>query len=166
MPRKPPAPQQGILDPIEIGVVELFSGMVRMLGLPPSIGAIYGLLYVSVAPLSLDDLVEKLGISKGSASQGLAVLKKLGALRPAEMSGRREYYSADVALKKLVGGFLRSEVMPNLDRGGASAADLLAKVKSLDDTGKKAFLQERVERLISWQKRGRQILGLLHRFLD
>jgi DNA-binding transcriptional regulator GbsR (MarR family) len=166
MPRKPTDPKNEHLDAIEAGVVDLFSGMVRMLGLPPSIGAIYGLLFISREPLCLDDFVAKLGISKGSASQGLAVLKKLGALRPVELPARREYFAAEAALKKLVGGFLRSEVVPNLDHGGEATARLLGTAAGIDDLARREFLVERLERLVSWQRRGRQVLGLLHRFLD
>ena len=59
-------------------IVDLFVDGVRVIGLPKSIGEIYGLLFVSRDPLSLDDLVARLGISKGSASQGL----RMWALRP------------------------------------------------------------------------------------
>ena len=154
------------LGEIESGVVDMFSGMVRMLGLPPSIGAIYGLLYVSPEPLCLDDFVAQLGISKGSASQGLAVLKKLGALRAAECRGRREYFHADMRLKMLVGGFLRSEVLPNLERGQTTLVDLSARVSHESDPVRRHFLEERLGKLSRWQNRGKQVLGLLHRFLD
>ncbi|NJR43396.1 MAG: hypothetical protein HC767_12780 [Akkermansiaceae bacterium] len=73
------------LDPLELQVVEFFVDGVRVLGLPRSIGEIYGLLFISQAPLSLDDLVQRLKISKGSASQGLRMLKGLGAVREVEI---------------------------------------------------------------------------------
>jgi DNA-binding transcriptional regulator GbsR (MarR family) len=166
MARKPPTDQPSRLDEIESGVSELFSGMASMLGLPPSIGAIYGLLFISEEPLCLDDLVTRLGISKGSASQGLSVLRRLGALRAASPAGRREYYAADLQLKKLVGGFLRSEVIPQLDRGAGAIADLRKSSLEIPEAHRQAFLQERLAKLENWQHRGRQVLGLLHRFLD
>ncbi len=166
MARKFPADKSPKLDDVESGVVELFSGMVRMIGLPPSIGAIYGLLFISREPLCLDDLVEKLDISKGSASQGLGVLRDFGALRPAPNSGRREYFVADQELKKLVGGFLRSEVIPQLDRGATTVDALLQTAGDNPSEEQRAFLRERLSKLGGWQRRGRQVLGLLHRFLD
>ena len=69
------------LDPLESQVVAVFVDGVRVLGLPRSIGEIYGLLFISQSPMSLDDLVQRLDISKGSASQGLRMLKSLGAVR-------------------------------------------------------------------------------------
>ena len=48
-----------------------FADAVKVLGLPKSVGEIYGSLFISREPVSLDDLVERLGMSKGSGSQGL-----------------------------------------------------------------------------------------------
>ena len=166
MARKTPIERNDRLDEIESGVIGLFSGMASMLGLPPSIGAIYGLLFISEEPICLDDLVERLGISKGSASQGLGVLRRLGALRAASSAGRREYFAADLHLKKLVGGFLRSEVIPQLDHGAETIATLRNSARQLAEPARQSFLEERLSKLETWQNRSRQVLGLLHRFLD
>jgi hypothetical protein len=64
--------------------IELFAEVVYALGLPRSIGQIYGLLYASPLPLSFSDIVERLDISKGSASQGLQLLRTLGAINVAD----------------------------------------------------------------------------------
>ena len=79
--------------------IELFAEVVYALGLPRSIGQIYGLLYASPAPLSFSDIVERLDISKGSASQGLQLLRSLGAINIADakrqvLSGKSEERSA------------------------------------------------------------------------
>ena len=75
--------------------IELFAEVVYALGLPRSIGQIYGLLFASPEPLSFSDIVERLAISKGSASQGLQLLRSLGAINIADAKrqapgGRRE----------------------------------------------------------------------------
>jgi hypothetical protein len=64
--------------------VELFADIVSALGIPKSIGQIYGLLYASATPLSFSDIVERLEISKGSVSQGLQLLRSLGAINVAD----------------------------------------------------------------------------------
>ncbi|MDB4684652.1 hypothetical protein OAF68_03190 [Akkermansiaceae bacterium] len=98
------------LSEFEAQVIGFFCDGVKMLGLPKSIGEIYGLLYVTQEALSLDDLVSRLGISKGSTSQGLKMLRKLGAVREVEGElGRRVYYEPDVELKQLVGGFIKEQ---------------------------------------------------------
>ena len=43
------------IAPLERQVVAFFVDGVRVLGLPRSIGEIYGLLFISRSPLSLDD---------------------------------------------------------------------------------------------------------------
>jgi len=83
--------------------VKLFAEVVYALGLPRSIGQIYGLLYASPAPLSFSDIVERLEISKGSASQGLQLLRSLGAIKLADakrqaLSGKRAANSTDAKL--------------------------------------------------------------------
>jgi DNA-binding transcriptional regulator GbsR (MarR family) len=166
MPAKQPTPKHPMLDPVESGVVEIFADLVRLFGLPPSVGAIYGLLFISREPLCLDDIVARLGISKGSASQGLAFLRQLGALRPAVVSARREYFTADLELKKLVGAFLRSEVLPQIDRGLIAVESLNEGLAAGRTDEKTRFLRDRLSKLGTWQKRGGQVLGLVHRFLD
>ena len=70
--------------PFETECVKFFAEVVQVFGVPKSIGQIYGLLYASPRPLSFSDIVERLEISKGSASQGLQLLRELGAVNVAE----------------------------------------------------------------------------------
>jgi HTH-type transcriptional regulator, glycine betaine synthesis regulator len=64
--------------------VQFFAEVVQIFGVPRSVGQIYGVLYASPAPLSFSDIVERLDISKGSASQGLQLLRSLGAINEAK----------------------------------------------------------------------------------
>ena len=43
-------------------------------GFPRAMGAIYGAIYLSPAPVSLDELVEQVGVSKGSVSTNVRQL--------------------------------------------------------------------------------------------
>ena len=54
------------LTPMEVEVIELFVQFSRALGQPRSVAEIYGLLFVSHLPLTLQDLKERLNISLGS----------------------------------------------------------------------------------------------------
>jgi len=68
----------------------------QLIGLPRSTGQIYGLLYLSPKPLSLDDIVELLGISKASASTGTRQLTSLRAIRQIWVPGeRRDHFQAE-----------------------------------------------------------------------
>ncbi len=154
------------LGPVERQVVDVFVDGVRVLGLPRSIGEIYGLLFISPAPLSLDDLVMRLGISKGSASQGLRALKGLGAVREADGGAeRRTYYEPAVELKRLVGGFIREQVRPHLDSGKEKIGRLADAAAAEPDPVRREFLRERVDRLQQWMSRGGKVLPVLQKFL-
>jgi DNA-binding transcriptional regulator GbsR (MarR family) len=156
---------EDLLDPIERQVVDIFVDGVRVLGLPRSIGEIYGLLFITATPLALDDLVEKLDISKGSASQGLRMLKSLGAIREAEgISDRRTHFEPAVELKKLVGGFIREQIRPHMESGRAKVKRLEEAIPSTAQD-KQDFVRERVERLDQWMRSGRQVLPLLQKLL-
>lgn len=150
----------------EARVVEFFCDGVRMLGLPKSVGEIYGLLFISQSPLSLDDLVNRLGISKGSASQGLKMLRGLGAVKEAEGDNlRRSYFQPNVELKRLVGGFIKEQVRPHLVSGDEKLADLKRIVRETPDGEGRQFYHERLEQLERWSKKARVVLPLLQKFL-
>lgn len=154
------------LNSFEASVVEFFCDGVRMLGLPRSIGEIYGLLFVSKEPLSLDDLVSKLGISKGSASQGLKMLRELGAVKDAEGEiPRRSYFIPDIELKQLVGGFIKEEVRPHLASGEDKLDHLKEMLTDIPSEDERSFYQLRLERLGRWSKNARLVLPLLQKIL-
>ena len=154
------------LGAVEVQVIQVFVDGVKVLGFPRSIGEIYGLLFISPDPLSLDDLVQRLGISKGSASQGLRALKGLGAVReiPVE-SSRRSHYQADTELKRLVGGFIREQVRPHLESGQSKIRRLLDTAGDEQDPAQREFVRERVKQLERWIDRGRIVLPILQKVL-
>jgi len=154
------------LNSLQAQVVEFFVDGVRVLGLPRSLGEIYGLLYISPDPLSLDDLVRLLDISKGSASQGLKTLRSLGAVRETDGNGeRRTYYEPAIELKRLVGGFIREQVRPHLDSGKTKLERLQDTASLTADPVEREFFNDRIDRLEAWMKRGGQVLPVLQRIL-
>lgn len=142
------------------GCVEFFGEVVRVFGLPPSVGQIYGLLYGSRNPLSFTDIVEQLEISKGSASQGLQFLGSLGAVRMADnCSGRREYFEPELSLRQLVSGVLRERIAPMAVAGDDRIGHLrkLAELEGATDD----FCLDRVEQLETWRRRLKAVLPFL-----
>jgi hypothetical protein len=92
--------------------VGLFADIVSALGIPKSIGQIYGLLYASATPLSFSDIVDRLDISKGSVSQGLQLLRSLGAINVADLKLKAlsDKQEADFAEAKGEGRSAKSQV--------------------------------------------------------
>lgn len=159
----PTAESNHVLD---AQVIEVFADAVRVLGLPRSLGEIYGLLFISRDSLALDDFVNRLGISKGSASQGLRTLRELGAVEEVEgQMGRRIYYRPEVNLKRLVGGFIREQVRPHVASGETKIDRLVTAAGEVDDLAERRFYQERTERLQKWMSKARVVLPMLQKIL-
>jgi len=153
-------------DTIDDHLISFFQDGVRILGLPKSLGEIYGSLYVSQKPLTMLDLIEKLHISKGSASQGLKTLKTLGAVNEVTFEhDRKTYFKANCELKKLVGGFVREEIKPHLKSGQHKLEQLESELKKIDDPDQRKFYEEKITRLSRWASKANLMLPLLQHFL-
>ena len=78
-------------------------GMVNKVG-----GQIYAMLYLSPEPLSLDEIAERLHISKSNISINIRVLEDMMLVRKVWVKGsRRDYYAAErVYPKKVIVNFL------------------------------------------------------------
>ncbi len=96
--------------------VLFFVENVQLFGIPRSVRQIYGLLYASLGSLGFPEIVERLEISKGSASQGLQLLQSLGAIIEADVScggsTRGVTYEPELSLRQLVTGVLRERIVP------------------------------------------------------
>ena len=154
-------PANSVNVELEGMVREFFADAVKVLGLPKSVGEIYGSLFISKHPLSLDDLVERLGMSKGSGSQGLKMLRTLGAVSEVEgIEGRKVFYEADVELKSLVGGFIREEIRPHL----SSAKLKIGRMEECNVSDDEHY-DDRIQKLNNWRKRAVVLLPILQKIL-
>jgi len=155
----------GRLTPAEREVVEFFVHLGRYLSLPRSVGEIYGILFATGGTMTLDGLVRRLGISKGSASQGLRLLRGVGAVRVAYRPGdRKDHYSAELELPNLLRVFLRDQLSLRLNHANERLGRLLESVED-PANGAPEGLGLRVERLVSWQKKAKRLVPLVSTFL-
>ncbi len=151
---------------LEKEVVELFVRLADMLSLPRSYGEIYGCLYITEGSLCMENLISKLKISKGSASQGLKALRNIGAIKIVYQPGdRRDFYEAECELRKLVAGFLRDQVDPHLE-SGKERVQRMRKITSSMDGAENEFLKERIEQLDKWRHRAETILPWAIRMIE
>jgi DNA-binding transcriptional regulator GbsR (MarR family) len=153
------------LSELEKEVVDIFVRIAGVLSLPRSVGELYGILFISPEPMCIDDLMRKLKISKGSTSQGLKILRSFGAVNPVYVAGdRRDFFTAEAELRKIVAGFVNEQIRPHLDNGKAR----MARIEGLIDVeapGRKEFIAERIQRLQGWQKRAGAILPFALNFI-
>ena len=105
------------LTELEVEAIEMFINFLRLIGLPKSVGEIYGLLFVAPRPMAMDEIMTRLGISLGAASQGLRLLRSFGAVKVAYVPGnRRDHYVADLDLSNFAAVFLKEELRPRMNR--------------------------------------------------
>ena len=152
----------GKLADWEIAVIDLFLNAVQSVGLPKSLGQIYGLLFCRDQPLAMDEVIKLLGISKGSASQGLRSLRQLGAISSVYASSdRKERFLAEIRLRKLVSGFLKEQAEPHMEKG-ISRLEHLRKLLSAEEGVESQKRGVRRESILSgWHRQMSRLLPLV-----
>src|ERR671937_2823367 len=83
------------LEEVEDRFVDLWNNMSSLWGISPTMAEIHGLLYITGAALSMDDIMTRLGISRGNVSMNLSKLVEWGLVRRVHRRGdRRDYYES------------------------------------------------------------------------
>jgi len=161
MPTTSKQTDQEINKILEIESIDFFVRMMSMLGMPRSVGEIYGLLYFSRSPLPMDQIVSRLGISLGSASQGLKTLRSLKAVRTSYVPGdRRDHYLAETEFRRLFSNFIKEEILPHMESAQdriSRMEDSLSELNASDDE----FYKIRIEKLKRLSRAGSRLLPAL-----
>lgn len=153
------------LSDLEIEAIEMFINFLRLIGLPKSIGEIYGLLFVSTQPLSMEAMMNRLNISLGAASQGLKLLRSFGAVKVTYQPGdRRDYYVADLQLSNFVTGFIKDELQPRMERSLQRIERMERLMEDMEPRERK-LTREKIDRLKHWLEKGQTMLPWILRFL-
>jgi DNA-binding transcriptional regulator GbsR (MarR family) len=153
------------LEPVEVEIIHLFVQFSRALGQPRSVAEIYGLLFVSHRPLAMDALIERLNLSKGSASQGLKYLQDLGAVRTVYVAGeRRTHYEAVAELRNLAGRFLRQQILTHFADSEIQMDRITALAQKTSGEQRK-HVNNRIKLLRSWERNGRRVVPFVLKML-
>jgi HTH-type transcriptional regulator, glycine betaine synthesis regulator len=139
-----------VLSPLEFSVLDFFTECAKRLSIPGTAGAVFGLLFVARTPLHMNQIKKALGISLGSTSQGLKLLRSMGIVRMVYTSGkRRDHYSAEIDIHLLLGCLFRTSIRPRLSSG---AEWILKGLKTSEEDGVPEFLQDRLRTLLRWHE--------------
>src|SRR5213595_4000887 len=83
------------LEEVEDQFVDLWDTMSSLWGISPTMARIHGLLYLTGAALTMDDIMARLAISRGNVSMNLSKLVEWGLVRRVHRRGdRRDYYES------------------------------------------------------------------------
>jgi DNA-binding transcriptional regulator GbsR (MarR family) len=141
----------GSLQSIKNDFVEGLSHISRYWGLPRGVGAIFGVLYLSSGPLSLDELVARTHLTKGAISTNVRALARLGLVHPASRLGdRKDYYVAETDFYRSIRTILGGRQNAEFDRAVRSVRETIRKLEAGRDPADEAerrFLLERIRAL-------------------
>lgn len=152
-------------------MIDLGARGCHRLGLPRSVGQIYGLLFLSARAMSLDDIVQALNISKASASLGTRQLLAWGAIRQSWVLGeRKDYFEVVEDVEAVVAKAWRELASSGLnayrrrieDMQAAGEAEGQAGVLSEEET---KVVRERLKKLERLHRRLETMVALAEKML-
>lgn len=158
------------LDEVREGMMEAMGRITSFWGFSKIMGQLYGLLYLSTKPLTLDEMAENLSISKGNVSINIRALERWNMVKPVWVKGdRKDYYEAETEFWKIVKSVLREREKKEFDQALASLSRNLKKAEEIHKTSKStdsAFAIERLKKLEDFITTMDRLVGLLLTFED
>ena len=130
---------------------EGLSQISRFWGFPKGMGAIFAVLYISPIPLSLDEIVQQTGLTKGAISTEVRTLARMGLVhRSSKLADRKDYYEAETDFYKSIRSILKERQNSEFDSAVRSVQETLKELESGSVSGDEAevkFIHERIKAL-------------------
>lgn len=135
------------LKETELLLIETCVRLADNLGIPKSLAQVYALAFVSSQPISAQDCVDCLKISRSSAGQALKTLKDVGAIRAEfQLGARRECFVIEPDLGNLIRGILEGRLFPAFEAFFSQLDTIEGKADSRDEQ----FIRDRIGKLRRW----------------
>ena len=114
------------LEKIKKEFTQGLSQISRFWGFPKGMGAIFAVLYLSPAALSLDEIVTETGLTKGAISTEIRTLARMGLVhRSTKLGDRKDYYEAEADFYTAIRSILQERQNSEFDRAVRSVKDTL-----------------------------------------
>ena len=137
--------QENKIEDIAVKTASEFAGSI---GIGSVVAQIYAILYVSQEAISLDEISEKLKLSKSSISQNIRILESWDAVKRIFVKGsRKDFYEANQDIMGIILKRLKSGLNNRLDRASASLKEIEQHMTLPEDKTKGAFYLQRLENL-------------------
>jgi len=137
------------LGKIKKNFTEGLSQISRFWGFPKGMGAIFAVLYLSPTALSLDEVVQETGLTKGAISTEIRALARMGLVhRSSKLGDRKDYYTAESDFYAAIRSILKERQNSEFDRAIRSVKETLGQMdESWVDNDEWKFVYERVQAL-------------------
>jgi DNA-binding transcriptional regulator GbsR (MarR family) len=153
------------LQRIKKDVIEEAGNFAASLGINRFAGQLYGFLYLSNKPVSLDEMVEELGISKAHVWTNVQALQRWGAVRKVWVKGsRKDYYVAELEVLKVVVHQLKTGINKRMEEANRIIGDIEASLGkeeeglSREERETIQIYRERLKKIKGMQKTVNQLL--------
>lgn len=132
------------IDKVKKNLIETAGLLASNFNFSPIVGQIYALLYLSPDPVSLDDMVKELNISKGSASTNIRALESWGAVKRVLVRGsRKDNYTVNTNIESLIISRIKSGIKKRLED---VAGQITKTRKELADISNAEFYSTRISK--------------------
>lgn len=122
--------------------VEAWGAMGALWGINRSVARVHALLMASDGALSLDEIAERLAMSKGNASMSLRDLRNFGVVRQVEVPGdRRDFYVTEPDVWTMFFRILTERKRRELDPAAEAVRRLVA------ESGATGAVRDRLEQM-------------------
>ena len=137
------------LSQIKQDFTEGLSQISRFWGFPKGMGAIFGVLYLSPTPLSLDEIVQETGLTKGAISTEIRALARMGLVhRSSRLGDRKDYYEAEADFYAAIKSIFKERQNSEFDRAIRSVKETLTSMENnWVENEEWNFVYERVQAL-------------------
>jgi DNA-binding transcriptional regulator GbsR (MarR family) len=104
-------------EDVNTRIIEGLGQLASYFGFSKVMGQLFGVLMLSPEPLSLDHLMERLGLSKASVSTHMRTLEHMGIVREVWVKDdRRKYYRAESDFWHILTNILRSRELRDVNQ--------------------------------------------------
>jgi len=103
----------------------------RFWGFPKGMGAIFAVLYLSPSALSLDEIAQETGLTKGAISTEIRALARMGLVhRSSRLGDRRDYYEAEPDFYAAIRSILKERQNSEFDRALRTVQETLENMEA------------------------------------
>ena len=141
-------------------------------GINKFMAQLYAVIYLSDKPLSLDELVERLGASKGNISLNIRELENWGAVKNIWVKGsRKDYYEAEPDIKRVIANKLKLGVEKRIGKVSEMIEDFKGLIQSAEgemtaeDKGIAKEYIKKLKKIEDMKVLASKALGLAEKFL-
>ena len=148
----------GIIEEALWQMIDAGGRTAETFGLSRLLGQIYTLLYLRNIPLSLDQIIAELSVSKASVSIACRQLQAFGAVRRISQKGnRRDFYEAVQDFR----GLLQNGLLPALEKKLDSARIQIEHCRKLLESAQRSEAEQLIRRLDEAEERRAKISDLI-----